>query len=222
VAALGDVWIGRLTFALGVSLALAAGLAAMRGRWLWAGLLAAVCAAASPVAGALLGLAALSAALARRSPRALLTLAGPAAAVVLALAALFPEGGYEPYPIRSFAATMVVVLAFLSALPRAARLLRIGAWVYLLACVACLAVHSPIGSNVERYDEWHAYFRAHTPPTLVVWGKNDYIFPSEGAAPYNRDLSDVETHLLDTGHFALETHGEEIASRIEKFFSHGA
>jgi hypothetical protein len=151
VAALGDVWIGRLTFALGVSMALAAGLAAVRGRWLWAGLLAALCAAASPVAGALLGLAGLSVALARRSPRALLALAGPAAAVVLALAALFPEGGYEPYPIRSFAATMVVVLAFLWALPRTARLLRIGAWVYVLTCVACLAVHSPIGSNVERY-----------------------------------------------------------------------
>jgi pimeloyl-ACP methyl ester carboxylesterase len=43
------------------------------------------------------------------------------------------------------------------------------------------------------------------------------IFPAEGAAPYKRDLPKVETHLLDTGHFALETHGEEIASRIEKF-----
>ncbi len=151
VAALGDVWIGRLTFALGVSLALAAGLALMRERWLWAGALAALCAAASPVAGALLGLAGLSVALSRRSPRALLTLAGPAAAVVLALAALFPEGGYEPYPIRSFAATLLVVLAFLWALPPAARTLRIGAWVYALACVACLAVHSPMGSNIERY-----------------------------------------------------------------------
>ena len=151
VAALGDVWIGRLTFALGVSLALAAGLALMRERWLWAGALAALCAAASPVAGALLGLAGLSVALERRSPRTLLTLAGPAAVVVLALAALFPEGGYEPYPIRSFAATLLVVLAFLWALPPTARLLRIGGWVYLLACAACLAVHSPIGSNVERY-----------------------------------------------------------------------
>ncbi|MGO9761100.1 MAG: hypothetical protein ACLP1Q_07575 [Solirubrobacteraceae bacterium] len=151
VAALGDVWIGRLTFALGVSLALAAGLALRRERWLWAGVLAALCAAASPVAGALLGLAGLSVALARRSPRALLMLAGPAAVVVLVAAALFPEGGYEPYPILSFAATMLVVLAFLWALPRQARQLRIGACVYLLACVACLAVHSPIGSNIERY-----------------------------------------------------------------------
>jgi pimeloyl-ACP methyl ester carboxylesterase len=50
-----------------------------------------------------------------------------------------------------------------------------------------------------------------------VWGKNDFIFPPEGAAPYQRDLKNLETHLLDTGHFALETHGEKIASRIEEF-----
>ncbi len=151
VAALGDVWIGRMTFALGVSLALAAGLALMRERWLWAAALAALCAAASPVAGVLLALAGLTVSLERRSPRALLTLAAPVAVIVLPLAALFPEGGYEPYPILSFAATIAVVLAFLLALPRASRLLRLGAWVYLAACVACLLVHSPMGSNVERY-----------------------------------------------------------------------
>jgi len=151
VAALGDVWIGRMTFALGVSLALAAGLALSRERWLWAGVLAALCAAASPVAAVLLGLAALSVALARRSPQMLLVASMPGAAVVLALAALFPEGGYEPYPILSFAATLLVVLAFLLALPPPARLLRIGACVYLLACIACVAVHSPMGSNIERY-----------------------------------------------------------------------
>jgi hypothetical protein len=151
VAALGDVWIGRMTFALGVSLALAAGLALMRERWLWAGLLAALCAAASPVAAVLLGLAALSVALARRTPRLLIVAAVPGAVVVLALAALFPEGGYEPYPFLSFAATMAVVLVFVVALPRAARALRVGAFVYLVACVACLLVHSPMGSNIERY-----------------------------------------------------------------------
>jgi hypothetical protein len=151
VAAVGDVWIGRLTFALGVSLALGAGLALLRGRWLWAGVLAALCAAASPVAGALLGLAALSVALARRSPRVVLVLAGPAAAVVLALAAMFPEGGYEPYPLLSFLATALVIAVFVWALPSQARVLRIGACVYLVACLGCLAIHSPIGSNIERY-----------------------------------------------------------------------
>lgn len=151
LAALGDVWSGQMTFALGVALALAAGLALAHERWLLAGVLAALCAAGSPVAGALLGLAALTVTLWRRSPRALAVVAAPAAAVVLALVALFPEGGYEPYPIRSFAATMFVVATFLWALPPRARLLQLGVFVYVLACVGCLLVHSPVGSNVERY-----------------------------------------------------------------------
>ena len=75
------------------------------------------------------------------------------------------------------------------------------------------------GTNVPLYPEFQAFFRKYQPPTLIVWGKNDFIFPPEGAAPYSRDLKNVETHLLDTGHFALETHGEEIASRIEKFLT---
>lgn len=73
-------------------------------------------------------------------------------------------------------------------------------------------------TNVPLYPDFQAFFRKYQPPTLIVWGKNDYIFPPEGAAPYTRDLKNVETHLLDTGHFALETHGEEIASAIEEFF----
>jgi len=72
--------------------------------------------------------------------------------------------------------------------------------------------------NVELYPEFQAFLRKYQPPTLVVWGKNDLIFPAEGAVPYSRDLTTVEKHLLDTGHFALETHGEEIASRIEELF----
>jgi pimeloyl-ACP methyl ester carboxylesterase len=73
------------------------------------------------------------------------------------------------------------------------------------------------GSNVPLYPEFQAFFRKYQPPMLIVWGKNDFIFPPEGATPYQRDLPKVETHLLDTGHFAVETHGEEIASRIEGF-----
>jgi pimeloyl-ACP methyl ester carboxylesterase len=76
-------------------------------------------------------------------------------------------------------------------------------------------------TNVPLYPQFQEFFRKYQPPTLIVWGKNDYIFPPEGAVPYKRDLPKVETHLLDTGHFALETHGEEIASQIEKFFGHG-
>jgi hypothetical protein len=151
VAAVGDIWIGRLTFALGVSFAVAAVFALVRGRPRWAGLLAALCAAASPLAAVLLGLAALTHTLARRSPRALLALAVPAGVVVVPLALLFPEGGFEPFPTTSFAATALVTLLFLWALPRGQRLLRTGGVVYLLACVLALVVHTPMGSNIERY-----------------------------------------------------------------------
>ncbi|MDH3474174.1 MAG: alpha/beta hydrolase [Rhodospirillales bacterium] len=73
------------------------------------------------------------------------------------------------------------------------------------------------GSNPPFYPAWQAYFREHQPPTLIVWGKNDHIFPAEGAQPYKRDLKTLEFHLLDTGHFALEEDGDFIAARIRDF-----
>jgi pimeloyl-ACP methyl ester carboxylesterase len=57
----------------------------------------------------------------------------------------------------------------------------------------------------------------HKPATLVIWGKNDQIFVAEGATPYKRDLPDAEIHLLDAGHFALETNGPEMARLIRDF-----
>jgi pimeloyl-ACP methyl ester carboxylesterase len=73
------------------------------------------------------------------------------------------------------------------------------------------------GSNPPLYPQWQEYFRRHQPPTLVVWGRNDEIFPAEGAYPYARDLEDVELHLLDTGHFALEEDGDTIAFLMRRF-----
>lgn len=73
------------------------------------------------------------------------------------------------------------------------------------------------GSNLALYPKWQSYFRTHQPPTLVVWGKNDHIFPPEGAWPYQRDLKQIEVHLLDTGHFALEEDGPVIADHIRRF-----
>jgi hypothetical protein len=151
LAAVGDVWIGRLAFALGVSFALGAVLALARGRPAAAGALAALCAAASPVAGVLLALAALTHALVGRSPRTLLVLAAPAAAVVVPVNLLFPEGGSQPYPIVSFAATVAVVATYMAALPREQPLLRAGGAIYLLACLVVLLVPTPMGSNIERY-----------------------------------------------------------------------
>lgn len=74
-------------------------------------------------------------------------------------------------------------------------------------------------TNPPLYPQWQAYFRAHKPPTLIVWGKNDEIFPPAGAWPYKRDLPNVEIHMIDTGHFALETNGPEIAAYIRDFLS---
>ncbi len=75
------------------------------------------------------------------------------------------------------------------------------------------------GSNPALYPEWQAYFREHQPPTLLVWGKGDYIFPEEGAHPYKRDLKNLDFHILDTGHFALEEDGDVIADHILKFMN---
>ena len=75
------------------------------------------------------------------------------------------------------------------------------------------------GSNPPLYPEWQTYLRDHQPPTLIVWGEHDEIFPSAGAEPYKRDLENLEYHLLDTGHFALETHGQEIADLMREFLS---
>lgn len=73
------------------------------------------------------------------------------------------------------------------------------------------------GSNPPLYPEWQAYFRKNQPPVLIAWGKNDQIFPPAGAEPYKRDLKTLEYHLLDAGHFALETHGDEVAGLIRDF-----
>ena len=80
-----------------------------------------------------------------------------------------------------------------------------------------LALFLSYGSNPPLYPKWQAYFRKYQPPTLIVWGKNDEIFPAAGAHPYQRDLNNVELHLLDTGHFAIEEDGERIAALIRDF-----
>lgn len=72
-------------------------------------------------------------------------------------------------------------------------------------------------SNVSLYPDFQSYFRQHRPPLLAVWGRHDPAFLPAGALAYQRDLPDAEIHLLDAGHFALETHAEEIAALIRRF-----
>jgi pimeloyl-ACP methyl ester carboxylesterase len=73
------------------------------------------------------------------------------------------------------------------------------------------------GTNVPLYPQFQAFFREYQPPTIIVWGKNDTIFPEEGAHPYLRDLPDAALHVLDTGHFALEDKLDEIAPLLLSF-----
>jgi pimeloyl-ACP methyl ester carboxylesterase len=82
-----------------------------------------------------------------------------------------------------------------------------------------LALFYSYGSNPPLYPQWQAYFRKYQPPTIILWGKNDYIFPPSGAAPYKRDLKNIEVHLLPTGHFALEEYGFDMAKNIDRFLS---
>ncbi len=76
------------------------------------------------------------------------------------------------------------------------------------------------GTNVAEYPKWQALFREYQPPALLVWGGNDKIFPTEGAYPYKQDLKNIEFHILDTGHFALEEQGDVIAAEMLDFLLH--
>ena len=73
------------------------------------------------------------------------------------------------------------------------------------------------GTNVPLYPQFQAFFRKYQPPTILVWGKNDKIFPADGAYPYKRDLPNIEFHLLDTGHFLLEDQFDVAAPLIHDF-----
>ena len=73
-------------------------------------------------------------------------------------------------------------------------------------------------SNVALYPTFQEYFRKHKPPLLAVWGKNDPFFLPPGAEAFKRDIPGAVVRFLDTGHFALETHAEEVAAAIRDFF----
>jgi pimeloyl-ACP methyl ester carboxylesterase len=72
-------------------------------------------------------------------------------------------------------------------------------------------------NNVTQYPKWQQYLRTHNPEMLIVYGKNDYIFPAVGAEAYKRDAKNLEYHLFDAGHFALESVGPEIGATIKDF-----
>jgi pimeloyl-ACP methyl ester carboxylesterase len=77
-------------------------------------------------------------------------------------------------------------------------------------------------SNVKLYPKFQAYFREYKPPLLAIWGKHDPFFIPAGAVAYRRDNPNATVQMLDTGHFALETHVEEIAAAMHQLLSQSA
>ena len=73
------------------------------------------------------------------------------------------------------------------------------------------------GQNIKQYAQLHAYLRRHQPPLLAIWGQNDPFFLPAGAKAFQRDVPKAEVQFLDTGHFALETHGADIARAMRSF-----
>ncbi|RMR05936.1 Alpha/beta fold family hydrolase [Pseudomonas savastanoi pv. glycinea] len=74
-------------------------------------------------------------------------------------------------------------------------------------------------TNVAAYPAFQAYLRKYQPPLLAVWGKHDPAFIPPGAEAYRKDIPDAEVHMLDAGHFALETHAPEVAGYIREFLT---
>lgn len=72
-------------------------------------------------------------------------------------------------------------------------------------------------NNVKLYPEFQRYFRSSRPPTMAIWGKNDPFFIPHGVEAYKTDNPNAQVEFLDTGHFALETHVREIASKMRLF-----
>ena len=74
-------------------------------------------------------------------------------------------------------------------------------------------------TNIELYPRLQEYFRKSQPPLLAIWGRNDPFFLPPGAEAFKRDIPGADVRLLDTGHFALETHANEIAAAIRSFLT---
>jgi hypothetical protein len=158
-ARLGVVWFatataislfsGRLTFALGVAVALGAVLAAQRGHRVLAVFFAALTPLASPVAALFLACGVVAYAIAERSRKGI-ELAVVAVGVAMLISAAFPEGGTEPFDFSSFEPAILVTIAVFVALPPEERLLRYSVAAYGAALIAAFLIQSPMGGNATR------------------------------------------------------------------------
>jgi len=72
-------------------------------------------------------------------------------------------------------------------------------------------------NNVAEYPKWQEYLKKNQPPVLIVWGTGDLFFPESGAKAYKRDVKNIDYHLYNTGHFALEEDGDDIIKKMRSF-----
>jgi len=150
VGSAGDLFIGRITYAVGVAFAMAAVLAATHRRHRSAALLSLACGATSPIAALFLALVGSADALANRTWRRPLAVAAPALIVTLASTIVFPQGGYEPFSLGSLLPAAAGAGLLIAMLPARERALRCGAALYLASLLLAYLVHSPMGSNAVR------------------------------------------------------------------------
>ena len=143
---------GRLPFLFGVAVGLGALLALQRERLVIAAVLAVACSLASPVAGLFLALGALAYEVVART-RSGAVLAGLAVAAPVLMSAAFPEGGFQPFTFRSYAAVPIFCALLFVILPREQKTLRVGALLYALAATAAYLIDTPMGNNAVRLAE---------------------------------------------------------------------
>jgi pimeloyl-ACP methyl ester carboxylesterase len=82
-----------------------------------------------------------------------------------------------------------------------------------------LDLHLDYRNNIPVYPKFHEYFRQYKPPFMAIWGKNDPFFIPAGAEAYKKDLPSASIRFVDSGHFALETHVDEIAEGMRELFN---
>lgn len=149
IGAASDLAIGRMTYALGAAVGLAALLALQRRHLFVAGVLGALCAATSPITGLFVALAGATLALTGHH-RDGLAVGVPSLTMVALLAVVFPEGGRQPFGFQAFAVAVALTIAFVLFVGREQRELRIGALLYLIAIGVSFGLTSPMGGNVVR------------------------------------------------------------------------
>jgi hypothetical protein len=200
-----SLYTGRLTFALGVPIALAAVFAAQRGHRVASIAFAGLCSLASPVAALFLACGAVGYSVAERRRQGL-EIAAAAAVTAVVLAFAFPEGGTEPFDFSSFQPAILVAVAVFVALPREEKLLRYSVGIYAAALAAAFLINSPMGGNATRmgslllgpalaFGLWRRqrFALILLVPVLVYWQWS----------PVVRDLEDVHAQpSVEAGYYA--------------------